>query len=301
MQNPDYNRMNPKVHPCCPVCGTTAIHPLRGFKKHELMKCSSCGFVFMRNIPSPQELEEHYAVYAYADEKELPEATRISIENVLNQFETFRKTNHMLDVGCGEGWILELARSRGWQVYGTEFSPRAVAICEKKGIKMYAGVLNPAQFQGIEFDVIISTETIEHIINPAEEINHFYQLLRPGGLLYLTTPNFNSYLRYLFRDNYAVISYPEHLSFFTRKSLHRLLTGSGFRRHKLLTTGISISLFEQSKTEGTIAQEKSKKKEDRFRNRVARSALLRRAKDIVNSILTFLGAGVKLKAFYIRK
>jgi 2-polyprenyl-3-methyl-5-hydroxy-6-metoxy-1,4-benzoquinol methylase len=255
----------------------------------------------MRRIPTPAELENHYAVYAYENEKEIPEPTKISIEYHLDKFEKYRKNNRMLDVGCGEGWILETAKARGWEVYGTEFSSKAIDICRKKGIMMYAGVLNPEKIEEREFDVIISTQAIEHINNPREEVFNVHQLLRTGGLFYITTPNFNSYLRLFLRDKYSIIEYPEHLSYYTRKTLNKLLQQSGFRKVKLLTTGISISHYQISKMPESIASSKNKKKDEKLRGMIIKSRGLLFVKEIINTVLTFFGIGMTLKAFYIKK
>ncbi len=64
---------------------------------------------------------------------------------------------------------------------------------------MQEGKLNPKNYTDEEFDVITSFEVLEHINNPVEEIKIFHKLLRLGGLVYLTTPNFNSISRYYFK------------------------------------------------------------------------------------------------------
>jgi 2-polyprenyl-3-methyl-5-hydroxy-6-metoxy-1,4-benzoquinol methylase len=219
----------------------------------------------------------------------------------LDKFEKYRKNNRILDVGCGEGWILESAKARGWQVYGTEFSSKAIDICQKKGIKMYAGILSHEKIEERDFDVIISTQAIEHINNPREEVFNVYQLLRTGGLFYITTPNFNSYLRWILRDKYSIIEYPEHLSYYTKKTLNKLLQQSGFRKVKLLTTGISISHYQMSNIPEGTAILKNTKEDEKLRSRIANSRVLRLVKNIINSGLTVFGIGMTLKAFYIKK
>lgn len=293
--------MEKPFHNSCLVCQGTAVQSLRGYERHDLLKCSTCGFVFMRRIPSTDELENYYSIYAYESEKEIPEPTRISIEYHLDKFEKYRKNNRMLDVGCGEGWILESAKARGWDVYGTEFSSNAIEICRKKGIKMYAGVLKPEAIEERDFDVVISTQAIEHINNPREEVLNVHQLLRTGGLYYITTPNFNSYLRVFLRDKYSIIEYPEHLSYYTRKTLNKLLQQSGFCKVKLLTTGISVSHYQISNLRKDTSIKKNTKEDEKLRSMIVKSGMLRLLKEIINTCLTFFGIGMTLKAFYIKK
>lgn len=288
-------------HKLCLICNRSNIFALDGYERHDLLKCADCGFVFMRKIPTNKELEDYYSIYAYEKEKEIPEPTRLSFENLLNSFEKYRQNNRILDVGCGEGWILELAMKRRWQAYGTEFSSKAIEICEKKGIKMYAGVLQPENIKEKDFDIVVSSETIEHINNPREELANIYQLLRQGGLLYITTPNFNSYLRRMMKERYAIIKYPEHLSYYTAKTLNRVLGETGFSKVKLMTTGISVSHYQLSKETESKRDFSKKTADEKVRNKIAKSTALQRVKKGINAGLSLLKIGMTLKAFYTKK
>src|SRR5262245_45946753 len=135
--------METTYHQTCYLCGSAQIKELKRYKEHELARCADCSFVFMLRKPTADELISYYSVYAYEGVKQMSEPTRKSLEGLVKTFDSYRKNNRILDVGCGEGWILELAKKAGWGVYGTEYSSRAVEICEAKGIKMYHGILNP--------------------------------------------------------------------------------------------------------------------------------------------------------------
>lgn len=293
--------MPESFHKLCLVCNGDNIHVLHGYERHDLVKCADCGFVFMKKIPTNQELEDYYSVYAYETEKEIPEPTRISLESLLDSFEKYRQNNRILDVGCGEGWILELAMKKGWQAYGTEFSSKAIEICEKKGIKMYSGVLQSEKIREKDFDVIVSSETIEHINNPREELANIHQLLRKGGIFYITTPNFNSYLRRMMKDKYAIIKYPEHLSYYTTTTLNKLLKETGFSKARLMTTGISLSHYELSNIADNKRDFSKKNADEKLRRKIAKSSTLRFIKKSVNAGLSLLSVGMTLKAFYTKK
>ena len=294
--------MEVSYHKTCFLCGSSNIKPLKGYEEHELAQCSDCSFVFMHRIPTVEELIDYYSVYAYEQQNTMSEPTRISLEKLVDGFRPYKRSNKILDVGCGEGWILEIAKTKGWEVYGTEYSSRAIEICEAKGIKMYQGVLDPEKMDVKEFDVIISSETVEHINNPIEDLSNMNKLLRKGGLLYVTTPNFNSYLRRMLKSKYNVITYPEHLSYYTKTTLHALLTGSGFQKVKLLTTGISFTRFQNS-TRSTGEQDHggTTSSDEKLRQRIIKSQGLQFIKRLVNSGLTFSGLGMTLKAYYIKK
>ena len=119
--------------------------------------------------------------------------------------------------------FFEIASKRGWEVYGTEYTKDAINICKSKGINIQEGKLNPQNYLVEEFDVITSFEVLEHINNPIEEISNFYKILRKGGLVYLTTPNFNSVSRFYLKSDYNIITYPEHLSYYTTRTLKNYL------------------------------------------------------------------------------
>lgn len=293
--------METKYHQVCYLCGSKQIERLKGYEEHQLAKCSKCSFVFMHRIPTSKELSDYYSVYVYQNEKEVSEATRFSMENLVKQFEPYRKNNRILDVGCGEGWILEIARKNNWNVYGTEYSPSAIKICEAKGIKMYAGILDPAKMDISEFDVILSLDTVEHIYNPKEDFGNINKLLREGGLLYITTPNFNSYLRHMLKTKYNIIKYPEHLGYYTKKTLNLLLTNAGFRKDKLLTTGISLTRLQDSLNNAAHRYNEPSSPDEKLRKKIVKSKGLRIAKDVVNRMLTVFGLGMTLKGYYIKK
>ncbi len=92
--------------------------------------------------------------------------------------------------------------------------------------------MNAENYDLESFDVITSFEVIEHINNPSEELNTFNRLLRKKGLVYVTTPNFNSLLRYRFKAAYDVICYPEHLSYYTKSTIKNYFKNQDFKELK---------------------------------------------------------------------
>ena len=287
------------LHSLCLICSSTSLKPLEAYKACHLCKCIKCGFVFSQKIPSEGELIKHYEGYGRNDY--LSPITIKRYHELLDKLEKFRKTNRILDVGCGIGYFLEVAKERGWEVYGTEYTDRAIEICEEKGITMKQGKLDPTDFEPESFDVITSFEVLEHINNPIEENLNFYKLLRKGGLVYLTTPNFNSLLRYRLKERYDVITYPEHLSYYTPKTLNKLYTNCGFKKLKIQTTGISLTRLKtsQGKTSQAFISETSD--DENLRKQIEEKAYLQFAKKVVNGTLTLFGVGDSLKGWFVKR
>lgn len=286
------------LHAHCLVCNSTQLKPLEAYTAAHLVKCSACGFVFAQKIPTEQELIAYYDGYGRNDY--LSPITIKRYNELLDQMEPFRKTNKLLDVGCGIGYFLEVAKERGWEVYGTEYTDRAIEICEGKGIIMQQGKLDPSKFEAESFDIITSFEVLEHINNPIEETNNFYQLLRKGGLVYLTTPNFNSLLRYRLKERYDVITYPEHLSYYTPKTLNKLFKRCGFKKKAIQTTGISLTRLKtsQGKTSQAFISETSD--DENLRKQIEEKGYLQLAKKMVNGTLTLFGVGDSLKGWFVK-
>lgn len=285
-------------HTKCLLCQSTDLKTLPTYKTTNLVQCSSCNFIFSKSIPTTEELITHYKQYQRNDY--LSPITITRYNELLDEMEPFRKTNKLLDVGCGIGYFLEEAKKRGWEVYGTEFTDKAMEICSAKGITMKQGVLNSADFDAESFDVITSFEVIEHINNPREELSQFHKLLRKGGLCYVTTPNFNSLLRYRLKEQYNVISYPEHLSYYTPKTLKSVFKLSGFAAKKIVTTGISLTRLRTSKGKSQQAYVSETSDDEVLRTKMEKKWHLKFAKLTINKLLTIIGKGDNLKGWFIK-
>jgi 2-polyprenyl-3-methyl-5-hydroxy-6-metoxy-1,4-benzoquinol methylase len=285
-------------HTTCITCGSASLIPLHSYYESKgLIQCTSCGLVFMERIPTAAELETHYGVYTYDTEDTLSSLTIDSYNTLLDEMEPYRNVNRILDVGCGRGYFLEEARKRGWEVYGTEFSQTAVDLLQRKGIHAYHGPIGTKAFEGLSFDVVTSFEVIEHINTPNEDLMAIHQKLRSGGLLYITTPNFNSLMRYVLKSDYNVIAFPEHLSYYTRKTLNKTVCRQGFKNIKFLSTGISITRIQHSLAGGGQGTDSDEK----LRKLTSSNALMGFVKRVVNKTLTALNMGIALKGYYVKE
>jgi 2-polyprenyl-3-methyl-5-hydroxy-6-metoxy-1,4-benzoquinol methylase len=285
-------------HTNCLICTSDQLVPIAGYEGAHLNKCKKCGFVFSGAIPTSEELEAHYNQYGRNDY--LSPITIKRYHELLDKMEPYRKTGRLLDVGCGIGYFLEVAKERGWEVYGTEYTDDAVTICEKKGIHMHKGQLNPDNYSPDFFDIITSFEVIEHINNPLEELNRFKKLLRTGGLVYVTTPNFNSLLRYRLKAAYNVICYPEHLSYYTPRTLKKVFKNVGFKPIKIQSTGISLTRLRTSSGKSDQAFISSTSDDEKLRDQMETKWYLQLAKRSINGLLTLFGKGDSLKGWFVK-
>ena len=306
------NKTIHKQFDSCLICNSKSIVKQDIFKQFYLVKCSDCNFVFTKQMPSTQEFERTYRKYG-RNAYQSP-ITIKRFNELLDEFEKYRKTNKLLDVGCGEGDFLDVAKKRGWDVYGTEYGENAFNKCVDKGIKMYNGVLDPNKFEKESFDVVTSFEVLEHINNPKEEINNISKLIRKGGLFYCTTPNFNALGRLYLKNKYNIFIYPEHLCYYTPNTLTKLVTQFNFKKQRVFSSGFSISRLKISQEENSSVLQKNdsaihkqdntlhSKTSDDEKMRIATETKIHMkfAKFVIDFVLKLFGTGMAVKGYYIK-
>ncbi|MBA3648936.1 MAG: class I SAM-dependent methyltransferase [Chitinophagales bacterium] len=290
--------MNSPMHDRCLLCNGALLKPLNRYSKILLVKCARCGFVFSQAIPAENELIRHYNLYGRNDY--LSPVTVKRYHEILDYLEKFRKTNRLMDVGCGIGYFLEVAKERNWEVYGTEFTQAAVQICRKKGIETQQGKLDPENYLPASFDVITSFEVIEHINYPIQEMKNFRQLLREGGAVYITTPNFHSVSKFLLKEKWNILVYPEHLCYYTPNTISALFENTGFSNLKMETTGISTSRIKESLANVQSHCNTRSSDDEKLRTMLEANRFKRGLKSFINRILTFLYIGDSIKAVFVR-
>lgn len=292
--------MSATAHHTCLLCASKELDTLETYTEVGLVKCKSCSFVFSQRVPSMQELVDYYS-NNYERTSYLSPITIKRFNEILDRFEPFRKTGKLLDVGAGYGFFMEVAKSRGWDVYGTELTDEAVDHCKSKGLKMFKGEFHSIDFEKESFDVIVSIEVIEHVNTPKNYAKQAQQILRKGGVLYLTTPNFNSVLRYRLKDQYNVIEYPNHLCYYTPQTLQKLFSENGFNKVDIKTTGISLTRLRtsQGKSDQEFVCETSD--DEMLRYRIEKNPALRAMKSSTNGVLNLLKMGDSLKGYFQKK
>ena len=132
----------------------------------------------------------------------------------------------LLDVGCGNGEFLELAKHYGWDVSGIDFDIEAVKTARLKGLDVIHGGIKAVN-KDEKYDYITLSHVIEHVYNPAEFLQSCIELLNKGGVLWLETPNIESIGYSVYKSNWRGLEPPRHLIIFNSKVLINLLRKSG--------------------------------------------------------------------------
>jgi 2-polyprenyl-3-methyl-5-hydroxy-6-metoxy-1,4-benzoquinol methylase len=148
-----------------------------------------------------------------------------------------------LDVGCGLGYLLDVAFDHGFAVKGLEFNPTAVA-------KLRAKYTFPVATGGVEtldeseqFDVISLLDVIEHLRNPFEDLTRLRQAINPGGVLIVSTMDSDSIVSRLLGKRLEDFRRTrEHLYFFSRETIQRTLEKHGWETVQIRSIGHTFQL-----------------------------------------------------------
>jgi 2-polyprenyl-3-methyl-5-hydroxy-6-metoxy-1,4-benzoquinol methylase len=133
----------------------------------------------------------------------------------------------LLDVGCGNGQFLDFARNCGWGVTGVDLDEKAVATCRARGLDVRTGTIE-AIGADEQFDGITMGHVIEHVYDPHALLRACYQRLKPGGWIWVDTPNIDSLGHAEYGPHWVGVDAPRHLILFTPASLMEALAKAGF-------------------------------------------------------------------------
>lgn len=134
----------------------------------------------------------------------------------------------LLDVGCGEGSFLATMRDAGWAVQGLEPDPAAAEVTRSRGIPVEEAPIEAHTLPSGSFDALTMSHVLEHVHDPRGALRACRELLRPGGILWLATPNLDARGHARFGPAWIGLDPPRHLCIFTRASLLAALREAGF-------------------------------------------------------------------------
>ena len=196
------------------------------------------GLYFLDPFPSRKEINSVYGNKGYftgkgpvgyrkdvlADEGRQLKRSERRIERILR----FKTHGELLDIGCGPGFFLQIAR-RDFSVTGIDISEEAVKFARLKfEIPVVHQDFDSVQLPYDHYDVITMFSFLEHFPRPSEALARAFCALRGGGLLVVAVPNIQGLLRYILGKTWRGFSFPEHLFFFTKKHMWELLNRAGF-------------------------------------------------------------------------
>jgi SAM-dependent methyltransferase len=134
----------------------------------------------------------------------------------------------LLDFACAAGYFYERALKRGWDAHGADLGEWCALAAERRGLSnMHIGSLKDMGFPPGHFDVVYAAQVLEHILNPQAELEQLFKLVRPGGLLYVTVPNYQCLSIVCGKDDFELNTPPQHVNYFIPGTLRRLMENCG--------------------------------------------------------------------------
>lgn len=135
----------------------------------------------------------------------------------------------LLDVGCANGEFLIQIQALGWRATGIDVDDAALARAREAGLDVaHATLTEPGALAGRRFDAITLSHVIEHLHDPPAALRGAYELLAPGGTLWIATPNLRSLAYRAFRSDWLSLDPPRHLVVFTPDALRTAVANAGF-------------------------------------------------------------------------
>lgn len=196
----------------------------------QIVQCRQCGFVYSNPRWSEAEILDAYS--AVEDQTYVEERTgrELTFRHHLQQLQRITgpaNGRSLLDVGAYIGVFVEVAATAGWDAWGVEPSAWASAAAQARGLQVITGTQDTPALHGRQFDVLTMWDVIEHVSDPKGELQQAHQLLKSGGVLAVHTMDINSLASHLMRRRWPWLM-DMHLSYFSQKTMARMLQESGY-------------------------------------------------------------------------
>lgn len=204
------------------------------YMHHRLMLCQACDLVYASPAPTTTDLDRAYAGADYDSGEESAHASRTYGAALPELLGTLPPTGGALDIGTGDGSFLSVLIDAGLtDVVGVE--PSAAPV--RAAAPAVRDLIHERPFRGADFDagrfrLITSFQTLEHVPSPKDLCRDAYELLAPGGAIYVITHNRRA-LQNRALGRRSPIFDIEHLQLFSPASLRTLLERAGF-------TGVAV-------------------------------------------------------------
>lgn len=217
-----------------------------GWEMMRVVRCAQCGFYYVDPMPfwSSDMLQTLYDEEYFGEESMWWHHQRTEVDPQRRLDAVAREirvnTPKLLDIGCGQGYVLEHALQRGWEVCGLEPSEVwAKRTSARLGVQVWAQRVEEATIPESSCDVVFSDSVIEHMTEPIAMMKFIWRVLKSDSIAYVVTPNADALVNHLrgilFRlagsrraPYIEPLCSPYHVVGFTPNSLKVLAERTGF-------------------------------------------------------------------------
>lgn len=235
----------------CFACGEALNKPHFIKNGYTFKKCNKCNTLLCSPRPSSDQLislysnsessnywsKEFFPAVEEVRREKLFKPKAIQIKLLIE--DKGIKISSICDIGAGHGLFLEELKKHfmGTDLYAIEPDKNSASVCESKGISVLNCSAEEAnQWQNM-FDLVISSEVIEHVFNPASFVKSLFNIVKKDGYLLLTGLGYEGFDILMLQEKSKSISPPHHLNFFSTKGFEQLLFNAGFSNVQIITPG----------------------------------------------------------------
>lgn len=284
----------------CPACHNSQTKQIGEKNTFLMLTCQNCHSLYSSYLPIGEEAENYNEYYTESNLK-VPDFILSRLDEIIEDFQPFFTNGRLLDIGFGAGTLMQVARDKSWQTTGVEVSKPAIEHAQKLGFEVFYGELSEAKYPANHFDVVTASEILEHCPQSEILLDEVVCILRPGGLIWATTPSANGLSYKLTGLDWTIICPPEHLQLFSKKAIRLIIKKAGFSQLKIQTFGFNP--FEIIDTIWRLATNGREKKHTFNRvgtgyalnESLTKSPVRQRIKNLLNGTLDFLSVGDSLK------
>jgi 2-polyprenyl-3-methyl-5-hydroxy-6-metoxy-1,4-benzoquinol methylase len=212
--------------------------------RYALLACAACGHRALDARMDQQQISDLYTSYYPRSSFDVEAWSPPREEGPLrtwwhglraSAFRWVPRNARVLDIGCGFGESLGYHRERGCDAHGVEADRNILRVAERHGLNVKVGLFDAAHYEPASFDVVTLDQVIEHVSAPAEVLAGVHRVLKPGGMLVVSTPNADGWGARLFGRRWIHWHAPYHLQFFSRASMARCAADAGFELERCAT------------------------------------------------------------------
>lgn len=226
----------------CPICLNKKFNVLYKIDDYEILKCNICSLVLLDSDFEITDIKNFYKdnYFNRSDNKSgylnyfgalggLEKTFSKRLEEILK----FKKAKSILDIGSGPGIFLKVCKNKGIEAQGVEISEEAVDYAKNvlnvSVTKSTLEEFNPKE----KFDLITAWDVIEHITDPNLFLQKVHKILNKNGCFIFSTGDINSIIAKISGKNWHLFTLPDHMFFYSKKSIKAILENNGFRVVKI--------------------------------------------------------------------
>jgi 2-polyprenyl-3-methyl-5-hydroxy-6-metoxy-1,4-benzoquinol methylase len=193
------------------------------------VKCRNCHLIYVNPIENVRKTNDYYFKAKNTHAPTIRESYLRTAKSQVRLIQKHASGTNLLDIGCAQGFFLFSASQAGYTTKGIEISQDAVEYARKEfGLDVEAKLFEELWFPESHFDVVTLWQVLEHVPYPLMILKEVHRILKPEGLLVVSTPNIEGMPAKILRRRWWDIK-RLHINQFTTKTLTDILQNAGFK------------------------------------------------------------------------